>query len=262
MEGLGPALADLSLILLHGFLGRPTDWAETVLRMKVSRRNLAAVSVDYLGIPDLSPETGLESWGTHFSKWVRNELGPGPHTLVGYSLGGRLALHALEASPTLFKNGVLISTNPGFSSESLESRAARIQNDQIWSRRFLDDSWDLLIEAWNRQDVFKNSRTQPENRLEANYHRSLLSKCLVNWSLGRQKDFRPFLRNHPGQTLTWVTGERDSRAMTLRQELLTTYPNLISRTIEQAGHRILFDAPETLAQLLDAVVLSFSQSPG
>jgi 2-succinyl-6-hydroxy-2,4-cyclohexadiene-1-carboxylate synthase len=245
----------LSLVFLHGFLGRPSDWEQTFLRLRASSPTLATYSVDYFAIPYLSPENSFETWGYNFSKWVRNELGPGPHALVGYSLGGRLALHALETSPDLFNSGVLISTNPGFSSEALKSRSARIQNDQIWSTRFLNESWDLLVQDWNKQEVFKNSRTQPENRHELDYQRPLLSEALVNWSLGRQKDFRPFLRNHPKQSLTWVTGDQDSRAMALHQELMTACPQLVVRTIEQAGHRVLFDAPDRLAQLLGAVFL-------
>lgn len=255
MESLGSALASLVPIFLHGFLGRPSDWSQTALHLKAIRPELKPLLVDYFSIPALAPQNNFDVWGQNFSQWVRNELGPGPHPLIGYSLGGRLALHALENSPDLFNHGILISTNPGLASGAHETRSARVHADEIWSRRFLTDSWNILIQDWNKQAVFNNSRSQPESRLEVDYQRPLLAQALVNWSLGRQKDFRPLLRKPRGHSLTWVTGRLDLQAMSLQQELLADCPDLDVRVIEQAGHRILFDAPEALAQLLCKLML-------
>ncbi len=253
MESLGPTLAVVSSIFLHGFLGRPDDWNQTILNLE-SLRAIRTHLLDYFSIPALSPQNSFEVWASHFANWVRAELGPGPHALVGYSLGGRLALHALENSPDLFTQGILISTNPGLDSEALDARVARIDNDEIWSQRFMSDSWNILTQDWDRQNVFDHCQVRPAPRLEEQYQRSLLSLALINWSLGRQKNFRPLLGHHPGQTITWLTGGLDAGAMSLHDELKTKYPKLNCQIIEKAGHRILIDAPASLAQFLSNLI--------
>ncbi|MCB1093472.1 MAG: hypothetical protein KDL87_18185, partial [Verrucomicrobiae bacterium] len=82
---------------LHGNLGQPSDW-------------------DRLGLADLSaadlwewqervPGIGLNSFGGAYSQSVGRW--DSTSVVMGYSLGGRLALHALLARPELWKGAVV-----------------------------------------------------------------------------------------------------------------------------------------------------------
>jgi len=71
---------------------------------------------------------GLQEFGEVFASEVVAQ-DPEPY-LVGYSMGGRLALHSLIAQPKLWKGATIISAHPGLSTE--EERVARRRKDAEW----------------------------------------------------------------------------------------------------------------------------------
>ena len=78
--------------------------------------------------------------------------------LLGYSLGGRLALHALTQQPQMWDAAIILSAHPGLSTD--EERAGRLTHDQAWAAHFLHDSWPEVMAAWNEQAVFRSSTFQ------------------------------------------------------------------------------------------------------
>lgn len=103
----------LNVFFLHGFLGRPSDWDRIQAKLPVAE-GLRFFNLDYFKNPLLDPKNSLSSWADHFINWIETQSGlHDRNILVGYSLGGRLALHALEKKPGLWHRLVLISTNPG-----------------------------------------------------------------------------------------------------------------------------------------------------
>src|SRR3954466_10003273 len=70
--------------------------------------------------------------------------------LLGYSLGGRLALQALLAGAH-YECAIFISTGLGIDDEV--ARQARRASDEAWAQRFENDDWDAVINAWNAQPV-------------------------------------------------------------------------------------------------------------
>ena len=79
----------LKLLCLHGFLGQSSDW--NFLR---ARWNIVAPD---LFVPGPAGESSMTEWAENLLVLL-----PGRYVLVGYSLGGRLALHALAAAPGKF----------------------------------------------------------------------------------------------------------------------------------------------------------------
>ena len=141
---MGRSLGDLSFIFLHGFLGRPGDW-QPVINSLTGLTQSKCNAIDYFALPPISPKNPLANWTLNFAQWIRINLGPGPHCLVGYSLGGRLTLHALEAHPDLFNIGVCISTNPGVFLGGSDERTQKQTSDEKWAQRFLRDPWKDLM---------------------------------------------------------------------------------------------------------------------
>ena len=88
----------MKIYALHGFLGLPSDWAEF--------NGLEGVSLFDTRLP--APSAGLTQWGKAFNAFAE----PGS-LLLGYSLGGRLALHALCDNPGRWQGAILISAHPG-----------------------------------------------------------------------------------------------------------------------------------------------------
>jgi 2-succinyl-6-hydroxy-2,4-cyclohexadiene-1-carboxylate synthase len=169
--------------------------------------------------------------------------------LLGYSLGGRLALHALTTKPENWEAAILLSPHPGL--QSIAERAARLQQDKAWAARFLNDPWDQVMAEWNGQAVLAGtSASQPE--LEASGRQ--VAQAFDGWSLGRQQDLRPLLPSVKCPVL-WITGELDEKFTALARAC-TLLPNGIHRTIPNAGHRVHLDQPsaviDTVRAFLDA----------
>lgn len=210
---------------LPGFLGSTSDWGGF---------DPKDLGVDFLTPVTLSPTLSLEEWGETFL--------PAPETqniLMGYSLGGRLGLHAVCANPPLWKAAIFISTHPGLATQ--KQKEERIKNDRIWANRFLEEDWEKLMEAWNCQPPLRTSK--PLLRNETDYNRKDLALILETWSLGLQKNFAPLLAKLDLPIL-WLTGENDAAFLSLAQTLEFSHPLSSIQIIPGGGHRIFSDQPE------------------
>ena len=219
----------MKIYALHGFLGRPSDWD--------------FLSFSDLVTPDLfvSEITPFWTWAQTFNEQV-NQDGAEKRMLVGYSLGGRLAMHVILQNPALWDKAVIISAHPGL--KRAQERQVRKQKDAVWAERFLHDSWGKVMGDWNAQPVFKEQNHALE-RYESNYPRKVLSKALDVWSLGNQEDLRrPLgLFSNPIQ---WIVGGQDKKYSSLLKDLKFT--NMLSKisVIPQAGHRVLWESPQNI----------------
>ncbi len=211
----------MQIIALHGFLGLPTDWEACAIP------NLIAIDLHDLRFP--KPSQGLEAWAKAFNRFIRSQPFV-DRVLLGYSLGGRLALHVVLQDPSLWKGAIFLSTHPGLQTD--HEKAERLQSDKLWADRFLVDPWDKLINAWDEQPVFKHSVTP--HRPESAFNRRTLAEALKGWSLGHQQDFASKFLSFPIPYL-WAVGEHDHKF----QRIAPCKPYLISN----AGHRIPYDLP-------------------
>jgi 2-succinyl-6-hydroxy-2,4-cyclohexadiene-1-carboxylate synthase len=145
--------------------------------------------------------------------------------------------------PGLWSGAVIISANPGLSS----GHAERLAADVAWAERFANDPWDKVLADWNRQGVLSNS--SGTSRQEEEFDRSALAESLRTWSLGKQKNLQPAIEALTLPIL-WVVGEQDPKFCAIAQRLNL---NEVSRVevVAQAGHRVLFDQPERLRELLE-----------
>jgi len=245
-------VARLNVFLLHGFLGRPEDWKP--VEDYLAQENLRFFVPDYFRIPRLSPLQNFEQWAKNFNSWAEAQTqGQGKNILVGYSLGGRLALHALADNPALWNKAVFISTNPGFndphhSFDNLsEERKKRWLSDSKWAANFMNSPWESVIQAWNAQPIFSGGENEPQ-RAEKEYSRDTLSLALTQWSLAQQKNMREVLKQNC-EKISWLVGEDDEKFADAAQLLKIEIPELHVQLLN-AAHRIPYEAPQILAMFL------------
>lgn len=248
----------VNLFLLHGFLGRPADWESVRVALPKSDR-LHIYTPDYFKEKNLGPQHNFASWAQSFNRWVQMEThGADRNIIVGYSLGGRLALHALEQKPALWYKAMLVSTNPGFNDHlstfdpSSDERRARWMNDSYWAEEFLKSSWETLLRNWNAQPVFGGADHEPV-RLEKDYSREALGLALTQWSLAQQKNMRTVLSDLASK-VHWAVGERDEKFLAMAQQLQEEVFGLKLDVIPGASHRVLFDRPRDLADKIKALL--------
>ena len=176
---------------------------------------------------------------------VLRSLGEGGSTitrrvLVGYSMGARLALHALlDGGP--WDAVVLVAPHPGLESE-LE-RAARRESDAEWAGRALTGDWREFLTLWNAQAVLADSGRLPS---VSDLRRREVARSFMDWSLGAQEPLWERLGEIQCPVL-WCAGERDVKFRALAERALPLLPRGELWVAPGAGHRVPWDAPEAFA---------------
>jgi len=224
---------------LHGFLGRPADWDPVFPGDEAVKWDLFA--------PPFDCELTFLDWVNAFHSMIDTQNST-KRVLVGYSLGGRLALHCLCAAPEIWDAAILISANPGIS--SIEEKIERLERDIDWSEKFRTMDWESLIASWDSQAVFQNS-SSPERRDEEDFPRYVLADKLIQWSLGNQEDLRQKITalNVP---ILWISGEYDVKYRKISTGLEFTHPDSRVWIAPKAGHRAHLDCPKALKREIDS----------
>lgn len=248
---------------LHGNFGTPSDWEATL------PPDIPAHCWNLWQIRRQHPETATLPG---FANWLNQQIKPGtgpasiesiesipsiesiqpappPRILAGYSLGARLALHALTARPDLWQAAVLLAPHPGLADPS--ERAARLTHDQTWATRTRQAPWPDLLEAWNAQPVLAGG--PPPSAPES--WRSEIAAAFENWSLGHQPDLLPALAQTKIPVL-WITGALDPKFTRLAAQAAAAAPNIQHHILPHSGHRLLQQAPREI----HALILHFLQN--
>lgn len=172
-----------------------------------------------------------------------------PRILLGYSLGARLALHALTQQPQLWDAAILISGHPGLS--TADERAARLVQDQAWAVRFLREPWPAVMAAWNAQPVLAGETVPATDQRLVEMWRHEIARACDAWSLARQMDLRTRFAAVACPVL-WLTGEDDEKFTALAAESCALMPHARHAVIPEAGHRVHLDQPQAAGHAIAA----------
>ncbi|OFZ19558.1 MAG: hypothetical protein A2Z20_08320 [Bdellovibrionales bacterium RBG_16_40_8] len=232
------------IVALHGFLGKADDWAKFRLAMHDIAPLVEIQPAEiFVQLKSASLKT-MKDWAKKFNQSQKSSHQE-RNILLGYSLGGRLALQAAMDKPGLWDEVILISAHPGLVGD--ENKAIRLKSDKEWAEKFIKLPWEEVVHLWNEQPVFIGGG-EPQ-RAEADFDRPVLAKTLVNWSLGYQ-DFAEEELANLRPKLHWYTGEKDEKYVHLFQELRNAGFINDYHVIEGSGHRVIFDQPGKLAEQL------------
>lgn len=245
-----------AIVALHGFLGLPSDWDSVFTEDFTAEFPVEAVDL-WPSTRELYSTNGFADWSRAFLS--QEETRSQKPILLGYSMGGRLAMHAALRAPEKWAGAVFVSAHPGLA--SFEERVARTLNDQKWAQRFLKEPWDDVIRDWNSQAVLQppGPELAPEAiplkpRLESEFDRQALALAMQFWSLGNQTDLRERLRGLPIPIL-FVTGELDTKFTSLIRDLKLPEHHR-HEVVARAGHRVPWDQPQAFREVVRRFCLS------
>ncbi len=223
----------MHLHFLHGFLGNPSDWNLFDNQFHNCTNHTYSIE-DFLPQPD-NEKIYFEEWANKFNKNIfsSNNFKNKKNILIGYSLGGRLALHSL-ALTNQWDAAIIISANPGLIKE--EEKNFRIKNDETWAQRFLTEDWETLMNSWNAQSVF-SCQTNNLIREEKLFSREKIVEILLGFSLGKQKNLRKYIKNL-NTPILWIAGEKDTRFSMLALEGASLNKKITSLIFPNVGHRV------------------------
>lgn len=224
------------VLFIHGFMGKAAEWASLA-----SRLDAPSFGIDLPGHGESAVFLGNEPWFEKTCVAIEEAITTlklPVVDLVGYSLGGRVALHFARHYPDRVRKMVVESGHPGLLDE--RERADRLKSDGQWAEKF-KHNWPSVLGEWYEQSVFASLRGHPAlNQLLSRQNEpEKLALAMVGYSLGLQ-DSQLDLR-HP--TL-FIAGEEDQKYVQVGREWVQGSTLLQLIIAEGAGHIVHLEQPE------------------
>ena len=173
-----------------------------------------------------------------------DEPPPAAAALVGYSMGGRLALHAALAEPGRWRALALVGVSAGVDDPG--ARRAADEELAAWIER---SPIEQVVERWERQPVFA---TQPPELVAAqrpgrlSHDPARLARLLRTAGQGAMPPVWDRLPELELPVLC-LAGALDERYVAAGRRMASLLPRGTLRTIPEAGHAPQLEAPDALA---------------
>jgi 2-succinyl-6-hydroxy-2,4-cyclohexadiene-1-carboxylate synthase len=248
MSGAGAAA-----LFLHGFTGSSADWEPFLPALETVA---TCVAVDLLGHggSDATADPArhaLERQAADVADLL-DELGAVPATVVGYSLGARVALRLAVDRPEVVRSLVLLSPSPGIPDAA--ARAARRDHDEALARQLETSGLEAFVDTWEAQPLFAAEAALPATTRGLIHEARLrndangLAGSLRGAGQGRMTPLHDDLRRISVPT-TVVAGELDTSGERART-VAAAIPGSRLVVLDGVGHAVQREAPGVIERLI------------
>ena len=239
-----------SLCFLHGFMGSSADWAPIGRGLQGEFR-CATIDLPGHGQSLDPPEEAYSIEGaTEAVVEVLDAEGIDSCTLVGYSMGGRVALSLALRHPDRVHRLVLESASPGLRTEP--ERADRRTVDAERAAR-IEENLEAFLADWYRLPLFgslaRHDLVDDMVQTRSTNDPQELARALRGLSPGRQTPFWDRLDEIDCPTLV-LAGALDDRYTAITEEVAARIETVRRVVIPQAGHNIHAERPAAFRDVL------------
>ncbi|MEZ2239898.1 2-succinyl-6-hydroxy-2,4-cyclohexadiene-1-carboxylate synthase [Microcoleus sp.] len=231
------------ILLLHGFTGDLQDFTPIIALLSPSYYCLA---VDLPGHGKTSirgEETCYNMSNTALALiHLLDDLQIHKCLLLGYSMGGRLALYMTLHFPDRFEKVVLESASPGLKTQ--KERSHRLESDLQIAQKLENSNLQEFLYYWYDRPLFQSLKKSPnferliETRLANNPIE--LAKSLRNMGTGNQPSLWEKLAQNQIPLLL-LAGEYDDKFQRINAEIASLCPAAHNKIVSKAGHNIHFE---------------------
>jgi 2-succinyl-6-hydroxy-2,4-cyclohexadiene-1-carboxylate synthase len=232
------------IVLLHGFTHTGASWDPVRAALPERYRALA---------PDIRGHGSAAGARPVTLEAVLGDLAaqaPGSFTLVGYSMGGRIALHAALRLETRIRGLVLIGASPGIAEPG--ERRARRQADDGLADEIESASIEDVAARWAQTPILSGQPPHVAAAAHADRLRSTpagLASALRGLGTGAL----PSLWGQLGSLaipVTLVVGEHDHKFRETAERVAAELPRAETVVVPRAGHAVHLEAPEDVATII------------
>lgn len=249
-------------MLLHGFTGAPGSWDAVVERAGLRQEPIRPWLTGHgPGWRDRCSS----SFDAEVARLVEvaAAIDP-PRRLAGYSLGARVALGVLIARPDLFDSAVLIGVHPGLEEEA--ERAERRGVDAGRARMLREHGIVAFVDAWEREPLFASqasvhaSALAKQRAIRTGHEAEGLARSLEVLGLGVMPSHWSRL-DRVRCEVTSIVGGRDAKFVSIADRLRAAHDRIHGARVDGAGHNLLLEAPDAVANALRKVDTGAQREP-
>ncbi len=233
------------LLVLHGFTGSHASWSSVAPALA---EDFYVIAPDLPGHGRTDTPSPLEKMSmvqqAHRLVDLIESLSIPKARVLGYSMGGRLALHLAWRYPERVSLLILESASPGLALES--ERAQRRASDEALAAAIMSRGLAWFIDHWNQGALFRDQAPEvreAENAVRRTGRPEGLAQSLLAAGTGSQESLWDILGDLPMPVLL-ITGERDRKFTGLAKDMVARIPGAQWVSIEAAGHTVHGENPE------------------
>ena len=249
------------LVMLHGFTGSAAGWGRQL--DVLAAYGLRVIALDLLGhgqsdAPDDPQRYAIEHCQQDILAALQ-ELGvsKGQAILLGYSMGGRIALYT--AFSGFFRALILESASAGL--EDPVEREQRRISDEALAASIEREGVQAFVDRWEKLPLFASQETLSLECRETLHRQRLqnraigLAQSLRGVGLGVQPSLYSRLPTLHRPSLL-IAGELDTKFTTIALHMAQVLPQSQLRIIPGVGHTVHLERPEEFVSLVGDFSLS------
>jgi len=241
-------MSTTATVVLHGFTGSAAAMApltsrlpDPVVALDLPGHGAGSISDDPADYTMAAAVAGVISATSHLERFA----------LVGYSLGGRVALHVALAHADRVGSLALIGARAGIDDPA--ERAERIAADEALAGRIESEGIEWFADFWADQPLFATQK----QRLSAQVRAELRAQRLACDPRGLARNLRGMgagavepvgcRLGELAMPCALIAGADDAKFVGIAQEMAAEIPQAVVCLIPDAGHAAHLEAPDPTA---------------
>ena len=243
------------LVMLHGFTGDCRTWQPFYTQWS---KKYKLIAIDIVGHGKTDSPGNIERYDmlsvSHDLKKILDQLEIKKADVLGYSMGGRLALSFAVQYPESLRKLILESSSPGLATE--EERGSRRTQDEKLASFIQENGIEKFVQYWENIPLFSTQKNLPLQKQVAVKKQRLqnsvigLSNSLIGMGTGAQPSWWQDLPDIKAETLL-ITGELDQKFCSIAERMKKKLNNVTWIKVENCGHAIHVENPEKFGTIVN-----------
>lgn len=235
-----------ALVLAHGFTQTARSWATTEHLLVAG--GVGSDALRAIDLPGHGAAADVRSDLWESAEHLVHSGGAG--TYVGYSMGGRVALHAALSHPGQVERLVLIGATPGIVDD--DERRSRRNADERLADHLEDVGVEAFIDEWLANPLFAG--LTPETAMRGDRLRNTTAGLASSLRLAGTGTQEPLWDRLAAITcpVLLVVGADDPKFRTIAEHMDERLANATIAVINGSGHSAHLERPDATVQAITA----------
>ncbi|MDY0083119.1 MAG: 2-succinyl-6-hydroxy-2,4-cyclohexadiene-1-carboxylate synthase [Ignavibacteriaceae bacterium] len=242
------------VFFLHGFTGCAEEWLPVIAQMP-NNYNYVAIDIIGHGKSDYPSNSTLYSVDSLVQqiKFIKDKLTKEKIFLLGYSMGGRLALNFTVNYPEDLSGLILESSTAGIKND--DERSKRYETDLKLVEYIESHSIEEFIELWSDQELFNtqlrfsNDKLKMLKKKKAAANKIGYANSLRGFSTGIMPPVHDQLKKIPFKVLL-ITGDLDSKFTGINARIAKRFFKAKHKIVRNSGHNTHLEEPKRFIEIV------------